>query len=515
MTAPTKIPTVAEIDLPVWLGGGNLLGFLGEAGLIAQPIDAAGTRWSVRTQVSWDQGRPVLITVDHLAGPTRASHRFHLLPAMASGDAALLAADETIVRELKRLESRVQKTKAPVDAFVLTQLKTMSVLPSQLYAVVKGTYENLLATGMEKDPDDKVFANAGVHVIRRSPQLLHRIKLASVTLQVASDSAFVSGDLAEVQAANAAGETVFASSEGLYDGIYTLDAYTAPLLGALTPAIWAFPAARELGVIIYTLGQPLAGTLGYACELLQLLPNKSATETSRIPTLSAHASSRAISWWANRLNDLFAVLSDPAIFTDYANSYVPAKHLHALLTVEQLFRRVFSFQVAYRDTNARQTLLFTALDTLDRLTQRDILTLCDLKFAKKTLARLKSQVPAEAAEILLPGAERGISALERLQDGFFIKRRKATPAIEWVDPELGRQTLEPDDAAAQYVKLLRDATHGHGTKISKHVRLNNALLTQHNGHVPHELGWLGYMYLLDLMTRPDELRQKLYRRGDT
>ena len=36
----------------------------------------------------------------------------------------------------------------------------------------------------------------------------------------------------------ASGESVFASSQGLYDGIYTLDACLGPLLGALSPAIW-------------------------------------------------------------------------------------------------------------------------------------------------------------------------------------------------------------------------------------------------------------------------------------
>ena len=88
----------------------------------------------------------------------------------------------------------------------------------------------------------------------------------------------------------------------------------------------------------------------------------------KIPSLSLNASSNASSWWVGRLNDIFSVLADPAIFTDRRGIYVPAKHLHALLTVEQLFRRVFSIQANYRDSNARRTLLFTVPDTLERLT---------------------------------------------------------------------------------------------------------------------------------------------------
>ncbi len=60
---------------------------------------------------------------------------------------------------------------------------------------------------------------------------------------------------------------------------------------------------------------------------------------------------------------MFAVLTDPAVFTDHQQSYQPAKHLHALLTVEQLSRRVASIQTAHRDTNARRVLLFPVLDT--------------------------------------------------------------------------------------------------------------------------------------------------------
>ena len=100
-------------------------------------------------------------------------------------------------------------------------------------------------------------------------------KLASVSLQLASDSSFARKTLEKVQRdVNADGETVFSSSEGLYDGIYTLDAYLAPLFGSLVPAICAFSATRMLGVIVYSLGQPLAGSRGGAAELLHLLPSQ-------------------------------------------------------------------------------------------------------------------------------------------------------------------------------------------------------------------------------------------------
>jgi len=207
---------------------------------------------------------------------------------------------------------------------------------------------------------------------------------------------------------------------------------------------------------------------------------------------------------------MFAVLGDPTVFTDEEGFYVPTKHLHALLSVEQLFRRVFSSQTSHRDTNARRTLLFTILDTLERLTGRDLSCHCSLEFAQKILLGLKSQIPPGAAEVLLPGAERAVEALKRLQDGFFLSYRKGMPSIEWTEPNGAVRSLGHDAATAQYIKVLRDATHGHGTKNTKHIPRTNALLTHHNGHIPHDTGLLGYLYLLDLISRPDDLRRALY-----
>ena len=48
---------------------------------------------------------------------------------------------------------------------------------------------------------------------------------------------------------------------------------------------------------------------------------------------------------------MFGAISDPATFIDAQGAYQPYKHLHSLLSVEQIFRRVASIQTAYRDNN--------------------------------------------------------------------------------------------------------------------------------------------------------------------
>jgi hypothetical protein len=506
-----QIPTTAEIELPSWLGGGNPSGFLEQSGLLAERVGLSTTRWRIENKVSWEQGRPVLITVDDLAGPTQALSRFDLLPAIAQSEASAAPALDKIVEEVNRMGELAQITRNPVDSFAWVQMVTTVIPAPELQQWLAHTYENFVSVGMESNADDKVLASAGIHLVRRAPELLHRIKLASVSLQLASDSSFASKTLEQIQQqANAAGETIFASSEGLYDGIYTLDAYLAPLFGALVPAIWAFPAPRMLGVIVFTLGQPLAGSRGRPTELLHLLPSQGPAASSSIPSLSPAASSEAIRWWVDRLNDLFTILSDPIIFTDRTGVYLPAQHLHAQLTVEQLFRRVFSMENALRDSQARRVLFFTIMDTLDTLAAQGIETLCDLRHAETTFAKLKSVIPAGAAEVILPGAERAVEALEQLQEGFFIGRRQGITKFEWADPKFGPQSMELNKAGAHYIKLLRDATHGHGAKLARRRPRTDALLTHHNGRIPHDLGWLGYLYLLDLLTRPEDLRQRLY-----
>ena len=72
-------------------------------------------------------------------------------------------------------------------------------------------------------------------------------------------------------------------------------------------------------------------------------------------------------------------------------------------------------------------------------------------------------------------------------------------------------SLTVGDAAAHYLDVLRNATHGYGTAKSGRVNRTNALVAHHNGSIPHDLGLLGYLYLLDLLANPDILRRILHR----
>lgn len=498
----------SEMPVPSWFYGGDPTKLFVRARLHSRP-DRFRHVSSVQTEESYYRRAADLVTVVNLAGPEQPTS-FDLLDALTE----LIPHDASpqVLEAVNQKRVRVAQTRAPVDALVLHQLELMTAPSSSLGETTRRLFEDLREIGMQDDSSDKLFARAGVQLIQRSEALLWRSKLASLFVQMQQDPRLQSGDVSHLKGQLGDGGLAFQSSSGLNDGLYLLDAYLGPLLGALTPAVWAFTASRSSGSIVTTLGQPLAGASGEATELLQLVSVPGATRSLPTPELSPGASTDAVTWWGRQLNELFSVLSDPVVFTNRSGIYQPAAQLQAVLSIEQLFRRTTSIQVAHRDTNARRVLMFTVLDTLERLTNRNLDAHSSLSTAIKTLEVVRETIPVSAAEVLLPAAERAVASLRDLQDGFFLPRRPGAP--DTIDLRLESQpdiSISVERATGWYIKALRDATHGHGSNKVKVAERTNALLAQHNGAVPHDLGLLGYLYLLDLLCNPERLRCTLER----
>ena len=517
----TDVPRSAWVRLPHWIWGGSAESFLKAAGLIVveQQTEDDSNLSRVETKERSVSGRPGLVTSREVAGPGTPHDRFDLL------EAAERLTDQSPLDDVQRqrqLDAAIADMtrrigeRAPSDdltpLFALRQLETIAVAPAGLVEAVETIYTDLgLMTSTESD--EPIFPDAGIHLVTRDLALIRRAQLPAVMLRIEHDPTLAAADTSLIASINAAGQLVFAGSSGLNEGVMLLDTYLSPLMRALTPFVWAIPTTRASGTIVYTLGCALPGVRGEAAEPLQLMPGRSATEQIERPDLSGGACSAALQWWTRRLDRLLSVTSDPATFTDTDDRYVPNKHLHALLTIDQVFRRTGSILQAHRDIDARRVLLFTVLDSLQKLTSRDLLTMCRLTFATRTLRDLEAEIPAAAHPVLMPAARRAVAALQHVQDGFFLQKQLGTDYVTFVESDGTVAQLPPDEAAAEYIRVLRNATHGHGANREENKPRTDALLANHDGRLHDDLGLLGYLYLLELMGKPDLIRRTLYCGG--
>ena len=178
-----------------------------------------------------------------------------------------------------------------------------------------------------------------------------------------------------------------------------------------------------------------------------------------------------------------------------------------------MFRRVGSVQRADRDSDVGRVLLFTVLDTLERVSGRSLVEMCTLQFAERAARRVRKEMSGPAAAILMPAVDRALAALRALQDGFYLPAQLGSDRLTHTDAAGHKTSLGREEAAAEYLRLLRNATHGHGSNREERKALTDSLLVQHNGHVPHDLPLLGYLYLLELLAVPTILRRTLYAGG--
>lgn len=506
---PSTRTAGAMVRVPKWLWGADPEGFLRSAELRGRPLPdvsgdphAASQTYIVRTTESYYRQRPSLVGSITVADSAPRAH-FDQLSTFLYADFGPRGTDDELLAALHSPETPTNLAQGLRDIQIRTMTSTIRNLPAVVRAGLSEIRSIPLASGVEARP----FEAASVHAVNRRRALLDRTKLASVVLRLTYDKRLAAGQRAHVEELMADGRSVFASSEALYDGIILLDTYLNPLLGALSPAFWAFSCHRAGGAVVYSLGRAVSGIESEPVELLQLLHSRGALESTEVPAFQPSSASAAVHWWSNALNQLFGFLSDPATFVDRDGYYEAGRHLQALLTVEQLFRRVASIQVNYGDSSARRVLLFTVLDTVERLTGRPLERLCSLRFAERTAAKLWDSIPDDARSILLYGVTRGLNALRELAGGFFLIEPDGTLHVDFASSR-GR-SLDLDAASAQYVKVLRNATHGHGTKRPGISDQTNALLATHNGSIPFDLPLVGYLYLLDILANPENLKRRL------
>lgn len=301
-------------------------------------------------------------------------------------------------------------------------------------------------------------------------------------------------------------ETVFNSARGLFsDTSFGLGAYLSPLFLALSPWVWAAPAKRPGGVVIYTFGRTVAGRRGEASELLQLFFPDGRAESGPQPQVSFGDIDAALTWWSEALDRLFTEVTDPVRYTGDDGTYSVKRNFEALLSIEQVFRNVQSLSAHARDSHVRRILLFDTLDTLEGLRSPDFGRMCESSYAQRALDEVTCLVGPEAGRVLLPRAAQAVTALQHLQRGFFPPSRLQGGGLRVPDRHGVDRVMSLEKAAAAYLRVLRNGGHAFG---GRPLPGDGVLLMAHNGDMPVDLPDLAYLYLLHLLARPQDLRRQ-------
>src|SRR3569833_51003 len=327
----SDLPDSAVNRVPSWLWYSKPSANFDAAKQHARTVDTNALTRRVRPMEKHLHTAPTLLDVHHLAGPGVRRRRFEQISAF-TGPRLRGPMTPFEAYELRKRSERAIANRQVIDAFNLSRLQTTLADQSELPQVAENVFEELLAFPMEEPPNTSAFPHSSVHVVRRSAALFHRVKMASVLLRVEHDPDLAAGNTAPIKTALEKGQLVFSASENLVSGVAFLDLYFGPLLGALSPAVWGFHTPHEIGMVLYSVGRPISGSRSDAAEMLHLLPSVSPSTATPFPELPELAAREALDWWATRLNALFGVITNPAVFTDPSELYVPVKHIQGIST---------------------------------------------------------------------------------------------------------------------------------------------------------------------------------------
>lgn len=366
-----------------------------------------------------------------------------------------------------------------------------------------------------ENTETPLFPERSAHLISTTKVLHRRVKLPSIVLRIAQDPQLSNELRTGTVNVERAGLT-FQSANEQIGSLVLSGSFLGPLMGSLLPYMWGFPISRPLSTIVFGFGRAVPSVTSVSKGMLQLLPVSGQPVDPGTPHFGPVATRDAIDWWVLRLNQLFRYLTDPATFVDSNGLYAPHEQQHWMLTVGQVLRLTTSLQMSVRDPVGQRATSFTLLGSFaDRLlgSTVNLKKLFTLTYAREQFDTVKKLMPAPAAEILLPAAQRALDALEEVQAGFFIAHQRKARTVTIHQAHGQSKTINLQDATAKLMVLHRNATHGYGglrtSKNKQNAEFDERLLAQHNGKIPNDIALLPYLYLLVAMSDPDTVRGRI------
>lgn len=500
----TSTTTGATAQVPRWLWDHNILGFAAVAQLKFHPVDLPDFRWRIESLENYEHRAPHLVRLIEVAAPGGPAY-WELLDRLPAASVSPTIPPQRVADKRRELVEDA----SPDDVMGGLNWLHMSLILApndQFVQAARSAYESLQDF---LTPDGEVlFPDLAAYFVRFDQALTLRAGFPRVMLRVEEEPGLLT-----VRPAQSPDHLVFGSATSLLEDLaFTRHAYLTPLFLSHSPFVWAIVGQRPQGVMVYSLGRTLRGHEADAAELLQqFMPAGPASFPPPAPFTAAQIGA-TLQWWADRLNSVLSVVTDPATYANATGQYVPRRQFERQLTFEQAGRRVQAVLVHQRDQDTRRSLAFGALDTLEGLSAIRLDEAVKLTRARKTLDRLDATLPADVAAVLLPSARRAVEALHKCQDGFIPSGWVAGGQVTVPQKNSQPRILTLEEATGQYLRILRNAGHGYAGQNDGDRRRDEVLLMSHTGHIPDDFALLPYLYWLDVLADPEVLRQKLARR---
>lgn len=288
----------------------------------------------------------------------------------------------------------------------------------------------------------------------------------------------------------------------------SLDHVISPAFVVTSPWVLGFSSARLGGVAALLFGQLLNGIHAGkpAGQMLDLfgprLPPDQPPEPEQRPALQPQEMESFFRWWIARLNELFAVILDPARFATDDGQHEPRLQFAVLLSIERLFTTLQALMAAWHDEFYRRAMFFDILDILDGIRFADTKTLLTLSRAKAALERVKGAADQSIAPAI-PKCEAAVVALDHVRQGFFLHERTSDQGLRVRDKHGNDVELSWENAVSSYLRVLRNSRHSFRDRITDPRA--RSLLAAHTGAIPAALPDLALLHVMDMMLHPTRL----------
>jgi hypothetical protein len=459
-------------------------GFLSSAGW-RQRRDGAGI--ALRTEESYTRNTPVLITARLISGTGREA--FSHLASLPDQMPEMTRLMEPFAERVKKL-STVDDLPSRVAEF---RFRFPAAAPGELVETMRAFFAD---RAIPHFPGSKLL------IVDMAQELITRYTMIRVLISSENNSAVLTTQ------GFPAGRALATS------GVFGAQSFLLPALGALAPYVFGVSAARARATGVWLFGEVVPGAVWPSNQIIDSLKLSDARftgprlrEGNNPPSVTADQLETFLTWWTTRVNEVLAIATDPTRFPQRgAGTYDPGRHWQYLASIERLFRDVGEVMLETEmNETAQLRASYDALDTLEGMRLGDFAPAVTPRNAHKALDWLDQHLPADVAAVALPACRRGVEALDQVKNGFTGRYVGSSGLIGL--PTKNGQTVDRgwDSATAGYLRLDRNSAHSYMNLDPE----DRALLLAHTGHLPRALAHIALLWLLRLLSEPQQLATKM------